>query len=455
MNAGLFFAPQPDISILFPSLQWRRGEMDYQETLDFMYSQLPMYQRLGRPAFKPDLKRTVDFMEALAQPHQKFLSIHIAGTNGKGSVAHMLASVFQEAGYKTGLYTSPHLKSFRERIKINGQCISEEAVVRFISENKDTIHQLKPSFFEMTVAMAFHYFATQYVDVAIVEVGMGGRLDSTNVIHPELSVITNISFDHTGFLGDSLDKIAFEKAGIIKEQVPVVIGKTQPETAPVFMEKAWTLKSDVVFADELYKVLVVKKLRNGFQRFDIMNYDKGELIENIEVPLPGNYQKENILTVFAAWQALQDKFPRIRHALKSGVRNTFKNTKLRGRWEVLGYDPLVVADTAHNEAGLRCVMQQVNETPKAELHMVISMVNDKDVDQLLTLMPKDAFYYFCKADIPRGLDASILAFKATAHSLQSSVFPSVKQAFAAALRAASPSDMIFVGGSTFTVAEVI
>ncbi len=419
-----------------------------------MFNKLPMYQRIGAAAYKPDLNNTIQLLELLDNPHRDFKSIHIAGTNGKGSVSHMLASVFQEAGYKTGLYTSPHLRDFRERIRINGEMIPEENVVQFIDTYKDPFEAMQLSFFEMTVGLAFDYFSKEQVDIAIVEVGMGGRLDSTNLITPELSVITNIDFDHMKFLGDTRAKIAFEKAGIIKPSIPVVIGETHPETQQVFIEKAKEENSPIYFADQIFDCgkILIESLTE--QRFDV--WKSSELyMESLGIPLLGNYQQKNLTTVMCAIDLLRDKFNLTDDNIRDGLAKVIRNTHLMGRWQILCNDPLTIADTGHNVAGISEVVRQLADMSYNKLHFVLGMVNDKDIDSVLQLLPHNCEYYFCKADIPRGLDAHILAEKAFDMGLRGLVYESVSHAYRSAVNAAHFGDVVFIGGSNFTVAEVV
>ena len=428
--------------------------MNYQETLEWMYKQLPMYQRIGAAAYKADLNNTIALLDKLGNPHHRFKSVHVAGTNGKGSTSHMLASIFQEAGYKTGLYTSPHLRDFRERIRINGEMIPEDQVVEFIARHQSEFEQMELSFFEMTVGMAFDYFANEQVDIAIVEVGMGGRLDSTNLITPELSVITNIGLDHVQFLGDTLEKIAGEKAGIIKEGIPVVIGETQPETHQVFEEKAAECHSPIFFADQIFDCDKVHIESTIQQEYDIWK-DNELYLEACTIPLMGNYQKKNLTTVMCAIDQLRDRFELSDDNIRDGIANVIRNTHLMGRWQILGQDPMTIADTGHNVDGIREVVSQLAEMSYNKLHFVIGMVNDKDIDHVLQLLPHSCEYYFCKADIPRGLDANILAEKAFELGLRGNVYSSVRDAYRSALNAARFDDVVFVGGSNFIVAEVV
>ncbi|QQX78156.1 MULTISPECIES: bifunctional folylpolyglutamate synthase/dihydrofolate synthase [Aequorivita] len=405
--------------------------MNYSETIAWLFAQLPMYQRVGQSAYKADLAATIKLANYLHNPEYSFKSVHVAGTNGKGSTSHMLASVFQEAGYKTGLYTSPHLKDFRERIKINGEMIPEQYVSSFVEEHKPFFESNQLSFFEMTVGLAFDYFRNEKVDVAIIEVGMGGRLDSTNIITPEISVITNIGLDHTQFLGDTLEKVAFEKAGIIKNRVPVIIGETLPETKPVFEKIASERDAPIFFAETC----------------DISKHTSD---------LKGFYQQRNLKTVLATLKVLQKSGWNISEEnIQEGLNHTVKNTGLMGRWQVLHENPKVVCDTGHNKEGLQIVMEQLAKEDFQNLHIVIGVVSDKDLDSVLPLFPKSAIYYFCKPNIPRGLDASLLLTKARGYGLVGEEYISVSKAYGAALNTASAKDLIFVGGSTFVVAEVL
>ena len=405
--------------------------MNYPDTIQWLFSQLPMYQRQGKQAFKKDLANIIAFDNYMGQASQKFKSIHVAGTNGKGSVSHFLASILQESGYKTGLYTSPHLTDFRERIRINGQMIRKNCVINFVKRHQKFFDKHRLSFFEMTVGMAFEHFTKKHVDIAVIETGLGGRLDSTNIIRPELSIITNIGFDHINMLGDTLAKIAEEKAGIIKPNTPVIIGRKQTETYPVFEQIAHLNNAPLIYAED----------------FKTNQYKSG---------LKGNYQQENMRTVVAAVQQLRQQGWHIPDsAIKAGLKNVVKNTELRGRWDILQTNPLVIADTAHNQDGLTLVMKQLLETPHKNLHMVLSFVNDKDLNKILPLFPKNANYYFSKAQIPRALDEKFLQQKASEYGLSGQSFTNIIQAYQAAKQAAGSDDLIFVGGSTFTVAEVL
>lgn len=428
--------------------------MNYAETTNWMFNKFPMYQKIGAKAYKPNLGNIVELLDFLGNPQNKFKTVHVAGTNGKGTVSHTLASIFQECGYKTGLYTSPHLLDFRERIRVNGQMIDEQSVIDFIDGNKTKFEEMQLSFFEMATGMAFDYFAKQNVDVAIIEVGLGGRLDSTNVIMPELSVITNISLDHVNMLGNTLAEIAFEKAGIIKPNTPVVIGETQPETKDVFIKKAQECNAPIYFADQIIDCDKVHVESLDYQKFDIWK-DNDLYIEAVEFPLLGYYQKKNLATVICAVDILKDKFNIDKKNIINGLEFVVKNTNLMGRWQVLSRQPLVIADTGHNVGGIKEITMQLSDMTFRKLHFVLGCVNDKDIDGILNLLPQYAEYYFCKADIPRGLDANILADKALQVGLRGKVYESVQQAYNSALNNAHFDDVVFVGGSNFTVAEVI
>jgi len=405
--------------------------MKYTDTVNWMFQQLPMYQNKGKSAFKKDLSNTLKLSAHLNHPEQKFKSIHVAGTNGKGSTSHMLASILQEAGYKVGLYTSPHLKDFRERIRINGQVISKQFVIDFIKRNKAFLESNNLSFFEMTVGMAFDYFAKQKVDITIIEVGLGGRLDSTNIITPELSVITNIGFDHMQFLGTTLPEIASEKAGIIKPNIPVVIGETQPETENIFKNKAKENNSEIYFADQLIN-------------------------EVFESDLKGSYQEHNKKTVIQSVSVLRQLGYNISNSnLKKGLLNVVKNSGLQGRWQVLQQEPKIVCDTAHNKEGLSYTMQQLQAESYNNLHIVFGVVSDKDLDSIVSLLPKNATYYFCKPNVQRGLDEDLLKGYFLDKGFIGNSYSSVNEALDAAKLNADTDDLIYVGGSTFVVAEVL
>ncbi len=429
--------------------------MTYKETLNWLFDQLPMYQRQGKAAYKADLNNTFELDHYFNHPHKKFKSIHVAGTNGKGSVSHMIASVLQESGYKVGLYTSPHLKDFRERIKINGEMISEEFVVDFVHQHQSKFEEIKPSFFEMTVAMAFDYFAEKMIDVAVVEVGMGGRLDSTNIITPEISVITNIGLDHTAFLGNTLTEIAREKAGIIKENVPVVIGETHHETKRTFIEKSEEKNTKIYFADQDYRVDYSMLSMDHKQVFNIYNGRKNVYPE-LKLDLLGSYQAKNCITALKSIDLLTENFRLISSdAIYKGMANVINNTGLNGRWQILNSKPLTVCDTGHNKEGLAFVMEQIAQTAHKKLHFVFGVVDDKNLDQILGLLPKDAIYYFTNADIPRALDRNLLKGKAKKHQLEGDTYETVQTALENAKKNAGDNDLIFIGGSTFVVAEVV
>ncbi|MBT8246051.1 MAG: bifunctional folylpolyglutamate synthase/dihydrofolate synthase [Winogradskyella sp.] len=405
--------------------------MSYQETIDWLFNQLPMYQNQGKSAYKEDLSNTILLAKYLGNPENKFKSIHVGGTNGKGSCSHMLASILQEAGYKVGLYTSPHLKDYRERIKINGKEISKQFVIEFVKKHKSFFEQNSLSFFEMTVGLAFDYFAKQKVDMVITEVGLGGRLDSTNIILPELSVITNIGFDHVQFLGNTRPKIAFEKAGIIKSNVPVVIGETHEETKPVFDSKATETNSNIFYADHIVS-------------------------EVFESDLKGSYQQNNIKTVIQSVKVLRGKgFKISQNDLKAGLNKVVKNTGLMGRWQVLGESPKIICDTAHNVEGLSYVMRQLQQESNGQLHIIFGVVNDKNLNDILNVLPEKAMYYLCKPNIQRGLDVYTLSELFIQKGFESQTCNSVKDAFTKAKSKAEKEDVIYIGGSTFVVAEIL
>ncbi|MBL7850795.1 MAG: bifunctional folylpolyglutamate synthase/dihydrofolate synthase [Cyclobacteriaceae bacterium] len=407
-----------------------------------------MYQRIGAAAYKADLDNTLALCESLGNPERKFKSIHVAGTNGKGSTSHMLAAILQAAGYRTGLYTSPHLKEFTERIRIDGREIEQDFVVDFVDRMRPELDRIQPSFFEMTVGMAFDYFARRQVDVAVIEVGLGGRLDSTNVITPELSVITNISWDHMALLGNTLQKIASEKAGIIKRGVPVVVSERQEEVEDVFIGRAGQLGCDLVFASDIIQ------LHQQSDGYDVYQ-GGGVWLEGLNPGLKGRYQEKNLPGVLAAVLALTDLGYEISNeAIKEGIAHTTQLTGLKGRWQIIRQNPLTICDTGHNEAGILAVLDQLRETPHRRLHMVIGMVNDKDISKILNLLPKEAVYYFCQARIPRAMDARELAGQAASFGLKGVVEPDVNAALRKATAEAGPGDVIFVGGSTFVVGEV-
>lgn len=425
---------------------------DYQETLNFLYDNLPMFQRIGPAAIKPDLSNTIALCKALGDPQNKFRSIHVAGTNGKGSISHMLASILQSAGYRTGLYTSPHLKSFSERVKIDGAEISEPYVIDFVNRMYPQIQTLKPSFFEITVALAFDHFAREGVDIAVIEVGLGGRLDSTNVITPVVSVITNIGWDHTDLLGDTLEKIASEKAGIIKEGVPAVISERQKEVEKVFEEKARAMHSPITFASERFEAQVHEE--NGIAMFDVFEKKK-TVFKNLSLPLQGSYQEKNLPGVMETVRVLNGEGWNIdAKSIRLGLENVVSTTGLKGRWQILGRQPLVVCDTGHNLDGMREVVRQIQRQHYSKLFIVFGAVKGKDILSILNILPKDAYYFFCQAKIPRALDASTLFEYAKANNLQGEIVTDVNDAIRAATQVASAADMIFVGGSTYVVAEI-
>ncbi len=430
--------------------------MTYAETLDYLFNALPMFQRVGASAYKAGLTNTISLCEHLCNPQETFKTIHVAGTNGKGSTSHALASVFQAAGYKTGLYTSPHLKSFTERIRIDGKEITEEDVVEFVANNRAFLDELQPSFFEMTVGMAFWYFAKESVDIAVIEVGMGGRLDSTNVIHPELCVITTIGYDHTQFLGNTLPLIAGEKAGIIKQGVPVVISQTQKETQEVFSQQAAAKQAAIVFADQLWEVTKLPESENpNIQQpanFKVRSSD-GEF--TMKFDLNGDYQRFNLPGILEAVKQLRNQGWNLSDtALQVGLESISEQTGLKGRWQLLQVNPIILADTGHNEAGIGEVVNQLKKYSYSKLWMVIGMVNDKDISKVLDLLPKEANYIFCQASIPRAMDAHELARKGNEKGLIGQVIPTVTEALEFARKNADSDDLIFVGGSTFVVAEI-
>lgn len=427
--------------------------MNYAETINYLYERLPMFSRIGAQAYKKDLHNTLELCETLGNPHRKFRSIHIAGTNGKGSVSHMLASILMSCGYKTGLYTSPHLRDFRERIRINGQMISEEFVTMFTERMMPEIDRVEPSFFEITVAMAFDYFAVKTVDVAVIETGLGGRLDSTNIITPELSVITNIGWDHMNILGDTLPKIASEKAGIIKPGIPAVIGEFDPLTAPVFIDKAAREEAPMVFAEDVWKsdryrhqdgLLIVDAHRNGSEERISCTLD-----------LPGIYQVKNLLTILSAidqlrsvgWNLPEEK-------VLEGLKDAGRRTGLRGRWEQIRSRPRLIVDVAHNPPGMQLLKEQINITPHHRLHIILGMVKDKDVDAVLKLLPEGALYYFTRAGIPRAMPEEELAERARIFGHNGHAYPNIDEALHAAFSGAGADDLVLVCGSVFLAGEL-
>jgi dihydrofolate synthase/folylpolyglutamate synthase len=426
--------------------------MNYQETVEFLYSKLPMFSRQGTAAYKKDLHNTIALLESLDHPERKFKSVHIAGTNGKGSSSHLLAAIFQSAGYKTGLYTSPHLYDFRERIKINGDMVSEDFVIEFVQTCLPTIEKIEPSFFEVTVAMAFAWFAKQQVDIAIIEVGLGGRLDSTNVITPEISVITQIGKDHMNMLGNTLSAIAFEKAGIIKQGVPVVIGEIHPETKPVFEEQAQLKQASLLFAEDYLPIIDIKQHSNSL---DVTF--KHSLLQptTYTCDLPGWYQARNMRTVLTTTHILRELGWNLHEeAVRTGLSNSKSINGLMGRWEVLQSKPTVIADVGHNEDGIKVILEQLSKSTYKHLHIVFGMAKDKEIENVLQLLPKHATYYFTQASIPRALDAHVLREMAVNHKLEGTTILSVNQAFTTAMQQASKDDLILVCGSIFIVAEI-
>jgi dihydrofolate synthase/folylpolyglutamate synthase len=428
--------------------------MNYTETLDFLYSKLPMFTRIGEAALKKDLTNTLALCESLGNPQETFKSIHVAGTNGKGSTSHMLAAILQQAGYKTGLYTSPHLKDFRERIRINGKMAPKAFVTAFVKQQQKVIERVQPSFFEVTVAMAFSYFAIEAVDVAIIEVGLGGRLDSTNIIHPEISLITNISFDHVSLLGDTLDKIAFEKAGIIKSNVPAIIGSYTAETKPVFLSKAAEVGTTLQFASDQYQV---ENLHTSDDELVFSVLEQGKLCyKDLKLDLSGSYQQYNVPGVIAAVEQLKARGFKIEQAhVYNALRQVKKLTGLQGRWQTLSLQPRVICDTGHNLAGITEVLKNIQATPHKHLHFVIGMVKDKDISSILQRLPIDATYYFTQPSLERALPVADLKAQATACGLSGTAYGSVAEALAGAKAHAATEDLVFVGGSTFVVAEVL
>jgi dihydrofolate synthase/folylpolyglutamate synthase len=430
--------------------------MDYKTTLDYLYSQLPLFTRVGVSAYKEDLTNTIALLDLVDNPQHKFKSVHVGGTNGKGSTSHMLAAILQVAGYKTGLYTSPHLKDFRERIRINGQMISEQTVIDFVAAHKQDFEHIQPSFFEMTVALAFDIFAKEQVDIAIIEVGLGGRLDSTNVITPLLSIITNIGWDHMNLLGDTLQKIAAEKAGIIKDSIPVIVGENQPEVADVFTSKAEQVNAPLTFASQVKSEVKIQNLKDNLEFLGITAPGSTHYALNIQLDLPGTYQLNNVRTVLTALDELREQgFQITDEHIATALKQVKTLTGLHGRWEVLNRNPLTICDTGHNPEGIAEVLKNIANVKYQHLHFVIGMVNDKDISKVLSMLPTDATYYFCKPDIPRGLDAENIKQEAAEQGLYGNAYSSVIAALQAAQAAATHNDLVFVGGSTFVVAEVI
>ena len=431
--------------------------MTYQQTIDYLFAQLPMYSRIGAAAYKEDLHNTIALCNALDNPQTKFKSIHIAGTNGKGSTSHMLAAILQQAGYKTGLYTSPHLKDFRERIKINGEMIAQEFVVDFVQRTQQISKDIEPSFFELTMTMAFDYFADQQVDIAIIETGLGGRLDSTNIITPILSIITNIGYDHMNILGDTLEKIATEKAGIIKKNTPVIIGEYLAETKQIFISKAIECNAPITFAQN---EVTISDISLSTQKLHCKVITKeNNTQEKITLDLNGIYQANNLPTILCAEKILIEKGFKIKKEdLQFALSNTKTLTGLHGRWDVIAENPTIVLDVAHNEDGIKQVLKQVNyiktENKNCKVHFIMGMVKDKEVDKVLSLLPVDAQYYFTNAHIPRALPAEDLKIKASSFNLNGNFFDDVDDAIKAAQTNAVEQDLIVVCGSVFVVGEV-
>ena len=429
--------------------------MNFREAIEFLYSSLPMYQRVGKAAYKANLDNTEKLDSYFGHPHRSYPSIHVAGTNGKGSVCHILASVLQEAGYRTGLYTSPHLLDFRERIKINGIPLPEREVTDFVSLHGEIIREVSPSFFEMTVAMALDYFAREKVEIALIETGLGGRLDSTNIITPEISVITNISMDHMEFLGNTLSSIAREKGGIIKNGVPLVIGRAGEETEQVLLGMAAEKEAPALLAYRAYEPLFQTFTREMKSLYRIRDHVTDE-IKTIACDLSGAYQMENLITALSALSLMQERGWRIpEQAFTRGFLHVAENTGLKGRWQTIGHNPRSICDTAHNADGIAQVVKQLSQIPRKRLHMVWGMVEGKQTARILPLLPADARYYFTPSSVPRSMDAAELHRQASAIGLQGAAFTSVEEAYGAAREAADPDDLIFTGGSTFVVADLL
>ena len=424
--------------------------MTYEETIEYLYNSVPMFQKVGAVAYKEGLYNTIKLDEHFCHPHKNFKSIHIAGTNGKGSCSHTLASILQASGYKVGLYTSPHLKDFRERIKVNGECVSEEYVIDFVENERHFFEPLHPSFFELTTAMAFKYFAESNVDIAVIEVGLGGRLDCTNIITPVLSIITNISFDHTQFLGDTLAKIATEKAGIIKNNIPVIIGEAVDETRPVFLEKAAENGSEIIFAEDNNEILSAELRPQGGIAYETKDYGK------IIGELGGLYQAKNASTVLCALKKLSEIGLRIdNEAITAGFANVCETTGLLGRWQKIKETPTVICDTGHNVGGWKYISRQLSMQKCEQMRIVFGMVDDKDVSTVMSLLPKNAIYYFTKPDNKRALDVNTIMEIGKKYGLTAKCFPDVKCAYQQALSESSPADFIFVGGSSYIVADFL
>ena len=426
--------------------------MNYEQAVHYLYNKLPMFTRMGAKAYKADLTNTIALCTYLGNPQNKIKTVHIAGTNGKGSTSHMLAAIFQKCGYKTGLYTSPHLKDFRERIKVNGEMITENFVTEFVEATKSFSEEINPSFFELTFVMALEYFVYYNVDIAIIETGLGGRLDSTNVITPEVSIITNIGYDHTDILGDTLEKIAFEKAGIIKEKVPVIIGETKFETKRVFLDKAEEKNAPVFFAQEKYKVVSANYL-NEKLLLEVNDVGKNS-VSGYLLDLPGLYQAKNFLTVLTATDILKENFSLTDTNIKQAVDHVKKLTGLHGRWEIISRHPLIILDVAHNVDGIQQLVNQIQISSYNNLHIIFGMVKDKEIEKVLALLPKQASYYFTRAQIPRALPENELLERADKFRLKGNAYSEVNEALEAARNNASADDLIIVCGSVFVVGEV-
>lgn len=426
--------------------------MNYKQTINFLYQNLPMYQNIGQHAYKSDLSNIIKLCALLGNPQDNLRFIHIGGTNGKGSVSHICASIFQEAKYKTGLYTSPHLFDFRERIRVNGKCIEKKCVVEFITTYKQAITEINPSFFEITVALALYYFKKSQVDVAIIEVGLGGRLDSTNIITPLLSCITNIGLDHTNILGDTKEKIAKEKAGIIKKDTPIIIGESDANTNAIFLDEAKRNASSLIFADKTYSI----KPKDETKWYENFSLTKNKNIDicNLKSALIGNYQQKNICTIYAIIQESLTFFPNINHkAIRNGLKNVIKNTHFRGRWEKIQHKPLVVTDTAHNAHGVQETIKQLFSLPIADIHIVWGMVSDKDIESIISILPIQAHYYLCSPNIARAMPVEQLQTYFGSHNY--SCYKDVKSAYSAAYEKCTKEGGIYVGGSTFVVADFL
>ena len=424
--------------------------MTYPEAIDYLYSQMPLFQNVGQGAYKEGLSNTIALDNHFGNPHHKYKTIHIAGTNGKGSCSHLLASILQEAGYKVGLYTSPHLLDFRERIRINGEMISEAKVIEFVEQERSFLEPLHPSFFEVVTAMAFRYFADEHIDVAVIEVGLGGRLDCTNIIHPELSIITNISYDHVNLLGDTLSKIAVEKAGIMKPSIPVVIGEYTKETYPVFKAHSKEIGCPIIFAEEHKQIRYSKLSSNGGIQFHTKDFG------SLYCELGGIYQKKNANTVLNAIPYIEKVFKKItRTSLAAGFSKVKENTGLMGRWQQIQDKPYIVCDTGHNTGGFKYIVKQLLLQQCRTLRIVLGMVNDKDINGVLSLLPKNATYYFCQASVARALAHNEIKRIAERHGLQGDSYPTVKAAYEQALSDSSADDFVYVGGSTFVVADLL